>query len=1148
MKTKIIFQEINRFIFGKNLFASLEKRILTLVAFVAFVISIIGNISNVILGFDYRVIVFTTVASCVLLVFFLSVRKAKDVSRIAVFFHLFCLLTIVFLWFSSGGYEGNTTSLAITCFIASYIVLVPSQKKYAAISIMLLLPGLIIIQYYFPGTVIPYDNQLQRFIDLSAGNFLYLVLIFSFLRIFMNNFTFEQKRTNLKNKLLDKLNTKLDEKNKEIIRQNELLKLSEDRYVSIFNNSPNVMFIHQDLRILLMNEIGLMLYGLTIEEVKGRSVLDFIPRDKHPEIIKRVQSRVVLGSREVYEITLQDSKGELKAYMVSSTLFLYEGHPASITTLIDITERKKAEEYKTRRSKFESELIGFSTELLSLNYPDEKLFTNLTEKIAVFFQASFVKIRFVESLKHFSPAQSYDYMQGQVFGELDFNMLMREVSIWYRKKENRGLILQSGNSGALNISELIDWKGLQSFLIAPLYEDNNFAGIIGVFSESPMVEWNDEESSILILVANLISNSLTRMRKQTESFNAESQYRAIFNSAGDAILIFEPIGETVLEVNEKALALYGFTRQEFIGMSLKSISENIQRGEFQIEKTRVQKEYHNFETMQYKKDGTPMYLLINAAVISFQGQEAIISINRDITEMKKAEQTLKTNEERLRLVLESTKDGIWDWRVDDSTTYFSPSYYRMLGYEPDEFPPSYEAWKSLVHPEDLYMADSVRFTNSDTSFYTTEFRMRTKTGEWIWVLNRAKVIERDAGGAPSRIVGNHTDITYKKVYEQQLHYARILISQIIDSIPSSIISLDKELRIRHANLAVEKMFGGDESHSVFLFQKYPRLYFINDLLENSLEANNRVQEVVTYHDDNKNLKYMDVLIIPLEELERNRVIVITDITERRKLEALVVQSEKMHSVSGLAAGMAHELNNPLGTISQGCQNLLRRIDYTFQKNIDVAVSLGLNLEPYHSYLVTRQIFEIITSMKTAAGRASDIISNMLKFSLRNNAVKTPFDFEKLFTMAIDIAYNDYDLVKKHDIMAISVIKEVQPNLPLIAISVPEIEQVLFNLIRNAMQTFQEKVFAADETPTIYLRAFVEDTYMRVEVEDNGPGISQENISHVFEPFFTTKNPGDGTGLGLSVCFTIITTNHGGQIFVESVKGQGAKFIFRLPIY
>jgi signal transduction histidine kinase len=258
----------------------------------------------------------------------------------------------------------------------------------------------------------------------------------------------------------------------------------------------------------------------------------------------------------------------------------------------------------------------------------------------------------------------------------------------------------------------------------------------------------------------------------------------------------------------------------------------------------------------------------------------------------------------------------------------------------------------------------------------------------------------------------------------------------------------------------------------------------------------------------------------------------------------MVQTEKMMSIGGLAAGMAHEINNPLGIITQAAQNIERRISLELHANRKVSEELGLNLEGIRAYFDKRQISDAIASIRTASARAAKIVSNMLQFSRRADTTTEPASFAQIVDQALELAASDYDLKKKYDFRSIEIIKDYQ-DTPQVLIVPVEIEQVILNLFKNAAQAMIAN--PPDRRPRIILRLRCEGRYAVLEVEDNGSGMAEDTRRRVFEPFFTTKEPGVGTGLGLSVSYMIVTQNHKGLMEVQSTPGRGTVFKVRLPI-
>ncbi|MCP4755837.1 MAG: PAS domain S-box protein [Proteobacteria bacterium] len=273
--------------------------------------------------------------------------------------------------------------------------------------------------------------------------------------------------------------------------------------------------------------------------------------------------------------------------------------------------------------------------------------------------------------------------------------------------------------------------------------------------------------------------------------------------------------------------------------------------------------------------------------------------------------------------------------------------------------------------------------------------------------------------------------------------------------------------------------------------------------------------------------------------------IVRDVTERKRAQELMIQTEKMMSVGGLAAGMAHEINNPLGGIFQSIQNTERRLSPDFEKNLPVAEECGIDLHSLQMYLEKREIVGFLADIKEAAGRAAKIIRNMLRFSRKSESKFVPADLAKLLDQIVELAGNDYDLKKSYDFRNVEISREYEPGMKAVPCTKTEIGQVVLNLLRNSAQAAMEAKLP--QRMRITLRTKTDGDMVRIEVADNGPGMEEAVRKRIFEPFFTTKPIGEGTGLGLSVSYMIITANHQGSIEVESELGKGTCFIIRLPL-
>src|SRR6185369_2049780 len=269
-----------------------------------------------------------------------------------------------------------------------------------------------------------------------------------------------------------------------------------------------------------------------------------------------------------------------------------------------------------------------------------------------------------------------------------------------------------------------------------------------------------------------------------------------------------------------------------------------------------------------------------------------------------------------------------------------------------------------------------------------------------------------------------------------------------------------------------------------------------------------------------------------------------DFTERVQAMDLMIQTEKMTMIGGLAAGMAHEINNPIGIIVQNLHNIERRLAPDSPDNQEVAEELGINLSQIRTYLEKRSVLKLLATMYKAGERTAIIVSNMLKFSRKSGSERRLAAMPDVIERAVDLAANDYDLKEKYDFQSINFVRNFAVDLPKVPVNETEFEQVMINILKNAAQAMAE---SGSPRPEINLCAYREGEMVVVKVSDNGPGMDENTRKHIFEPFFTTKDVGAGTGLGLSVSYALITQNHKGVFTVDSAPGEGTCFTIKLPL-
>ncbi len=339
-------------------------------------------------------------------------------------------------------------------------------------------------------------------------------------------------------------------------------------------------------------------------------------------------------------------------------------------------------------------------------------------------------------------------------------------------------------------------------------------------------------------------------------------------------------------------------------------------------------------------------------------------------------------------------------------------------------------------------------------------------------------------------------------------------SRILKSVNLGIYTVDAEMRITSWNSKMEEMSGIGESEAIgrALPQLFPQLEAegITRRIRRVLSRGAPERVRLAHRDFRGEMRFQKRRITPLKDGDRTTgaVVIVEDVTEFRRLLDQTIQSEKLAELGRLSAGIAHEINNPLSVISYATQLLLREEQIpSFQR-------------------------ELLERIESEADRLKTLTGGLLSFSRARETLKRFTDLNE--TVRDVMRLLQYELTRKN-----IEIKEEFSALPLVQVDVNKLKQVVVNLVMNAAH-------ALGKDGVLTLRTRLEgERWVELAVADNGPGIAPDVQKKIFEPFFTTKKEGEGTGLGLYICRTIVT-DHDGQLLLESAPGEGTTFRILLP--
>lgn len=553
-------------------------------------------------------------------------------------------------------------------------------------------------------------------------------------------------------------------------------------------------------------------------------------------------------------------------------------------------------------------------------------------------------------------------------------------------------------------------------------------------------------------------------------------------------------------------------------------------------------------------------------------EQKVRALEKAAVEQRSLEHALRESQERLSLAIDGADLGMWDWKVQTGEVHFSERWAEILGYSHHEIKPHVNGWEDLLHPEDVPSVMETLNANlkGRSPFYECEHRLRTKSGEWRWVLARGKVIERDEEGKPLRHAGTHMDINQRMEIKKKLEDTLDELEQRIGERTSELEKINEELKIEveERKKAEKAIIQGKEDWKE-TFNALTDLIAIVDGNFKIVRANKAMAErlgmtpdevigltcyeelhgtkeppsycphVILLEDGREHWAevreerlngHFIVTVSPVHRihgLQEGSIHVARDITEQKRaekekenLQVHLQRVQRLEAIGTLAGGVAHDFNNLLMGI-QGRTSLMRE-----------------ELDP------SDRFYDHLIKMEEYVESAADLARKILGFASGGEYKVIPTDLNGLLNKSSKL----FGRAKKE----IAIHKKFQKEIWTVDVDRVQIEQVFLNLYVNASHAMPERGDLHLETENVILDekhvkpfALNPGRYVRISVTDTGVGMDQKVRDRVFEPFFTTKKMGTGTGLGLASAYWIIK-RHGGMINVYSEKGKGTTFNIYLP--
>ena len=647
-----------------------------------------------------------------------------------------------------------------------------------------------------------------------------------------------------------------------------------------------------------------------------------------------------------------------------------------------------------------------------------------------------------------------------------------------------------------------------------------------------------------------ITRDITERKQAQEEMEENKEYAEnLFRSSIIAQVVMDAETGVFIDCNEAAVRIYGYgSREEVLGKTPVDVStptqyngsESAAEAKKQIDRG-LRDGSHVFEWRHQRPDGQIWDADVHLMFFRHKGRAFIHFTLQDITERKKAVEALRQAEEKYRKIFEKATEGIYQAAPDGRYLNANPALARMFG-----FPSPEEMKEAVTDLHQLYVdreeAEKLaRLLAENGAVEQFEARLYRKDGTTFWASVNTHVV-RGPDGDVLYYEGTNEDITVRKQAEDNLKMTNQRLLDIIDFLPDATFVIDDKKRVTAWNRACEEMTGvgketimgkGDYGYAIpFYGEPRPLLIDFVTAKTDDLESYKSVTRKggrlygeafvpVVYGGRGA---YLAGHAAPL--CDRDGALVgaiesVRDITEFKRLEATLRQSQKMEAIGTLAGGVAHDFNNILTAL------------------VGYAALLKMTVKDTTALSYVEQVL-------SASQKATDLVRNLLAFSRQQEISLKPVSIHHIVKETEKLL--NRLLTEDITIRTIEGDEDV-----LIMADVSQIDQILFNLAANARDAMPQGGTFTLETRAVVLseefccfHGFGEaGRYALLSISDTGMGMDETTKERVFEPFFTTKELGKGTGLGLATVYGIVK-QHNGYITVYSEPMTGTTFHLYFP--
>lgn len=676
----------------------------------------------------------------------------------------------------------------------------------------------------------------------------------------------------------------------------------------------------------------------------------------------------------------------------------------------------------------------------------------------------------------------------------------------------------------------------------------------------------------LSISARLIGEMVARYQAERALHRERDLLDRIFEEGPFCTVIVDNTG-TIISANKMTEKILGENRNRIYGRKYNSRQWEIYgpdgnpvpESELPFDVVmRTKQPVYNVEHSIRRPDGTDAILNINGAPLA-EGSGAIhrvVFVIQDITEYKWAMRELKEQKDFLDILMHTIplpmfykiKNGPYIGCNRAFEEFFGILKNDLLGNTEGDLQKKYNVRPMLGNDDEAVSPDGST---------TREYEIQNNRGETRDVILQTALFDYSASEYMG-ILGIISDVTQQKNNEKKIAAAHRELKQIIESLSSILIGLDREMRIKYWNSRAEKIlninFADVADRDFFTLKSTQCCEKIQTAIKQCAKELQPVHLAdIRYTRADGAEGYLGMTINPVLD-ERNEfdgiIISGTDLTSKKILESQLSQAQKLEAVGQLAAGIAHEINTPtqyVGDNIEFLEDAFKDISgilqpLSAQSESKEPEKAAQTMDTLHKMardadveFLMQEIPLSIKQSKEGIQRVAEIVKSMKQFAHPGGDDKSPLDINQAVRDTILVCRNEWKYYS-------DVETALDPELPPVSCYQGEIKQVLLNIIVNAAQAIEDSLETeGDKKGTILVQTRKDGDWAEIKIADDGPGMPPEVKDRVFDPFFTTKEVGKGTGQGLNLAYRTVVQKHRGSLWVESEEGQGAAFIIRLPL-